>query len=114
MGPSDQIECAKHGTGAQAFLCHHLIQNVGLEFHRDEPTAENPYPDAWCRAFEEVRRRAGGWDGLEPASAPPIRLVCGHCHDNILAHHLTAPRRCSPGCVAYSRGRLCPSLPSRV
>ena len=90
--PLNQVECATHGRGTQAFLCQHLIEESSLEFHRDDPTVENPYPDAWCRACEKVRRRAGGWDRLDPTRAPPIRLVCGHCYDNILLRHLSAPR----------------------
>ena len=91
-GAANQIECATHGRSTEAYLCRHLIENVGLEFHRDDPSAEKPYPDAWCHACEKIRRRAGGWDRLDPANAPTIRLVCGHCYDNILARHLTAPR----------------------
>lgn len=92
MSAGNQIDCATHGRGAEAFLCRHLVENAGLEFHRGDPTAENPQPDAWCRACEKIRRRAGGWDRLDAASAPPIRLVCGHCYQTILAHHLSAPR----------------------
>ena len=90
MSRANQVECATHGRGVEAFLCRHLVENVGLEFHRTDPIADNPQPDAWCRACEKIRRRAGGWERLDAASAPPIRLVCGHCYDIILARHLSA------------------------
>jgi len=89
---ANQVECATHGRGAEAFLCRHLVENVDLEFHRNDPTADSPQPDAWCRACEKIRRRTGGWERLDAASAPLIRLVCGHCYDIILARHLSAPR----------------------
>ncbi len=86
-----QTECATHGHRAQTFLCRDLVEKVGLEFHRDEPSTENPYPDAWCHGCEKIRRRAGGWDGLDRANAPTILSVCGHCYDTILLRHLPAP-----------------------
>jgi uncharacterized protein YegJ (DUF2314 family) len=86
-----QVECATHGRGAEAYLCRHLIQGRGLDFHREDPTNDDPYPDAWCAACERVRARAGGWDKLEPKATPPIDLVCGHCYERIVARHMRAP-----------------------
>jgi uncharacterized protein YegJ (DUF2314 family) len=91
QGEQKETDCATHGRAAETFLCRHLIENVGLEFHRDDPSAENPYPDAWCQACEKTRRRAGGWDRLNHDSAPAIGLVCGHCYDFIRLRHRSVP-----------------------
>ncbi len=64
---------------------------MDLEFHRNEPTLEDPYPDAWCAECERVRVRAGGWNKLDSSSPPAIALACGHCCDGILARHASAP-----------------------
>jgi uncharacterized protein YegJ (DUF2314 family) len=86
-----QLKCATHGSGAAAFLCLHLIENVGLEFHRAELTEQTPLPDAWCGRCEKLRRRTGGWEQLDASAPPPIALVCGQCYQGLLKHHESAP-----------------------
>jgi uncharacterized protein YegJ (DUF2314 family) len=90
-GGPRQTKCATHGSGAEGYLCRHLIENVGLEFHHAELTEETPFPDAWCGGCEKLRRRAGGWDQLDASTPPPIALVCGHCYQGLLERHESAP-----------------------
>jgi len=91
MTSAKQVECSTHGSGSEAFLCRHLVESSGLDFHRDEPNDEYLYPDAWCHDCEMALRRVGGWDKVDWLNAPPIALVCGHCYDIILLRHQLRP-----------------------
>jgi hypothetical protein len=53
------VRCERDGEGWAAFVCQHLLAAMdakGAErvgFCSDEPTRENPWPDAWCFACDE-------------------------------------------------------------
>jgi hypothetical protein len=45
----DTVQCDAHGKTPQTFVCVHLKDDAtALGFNREEPSEENPYPDAWC------------------------------------------------------------------
>ena len=74
--PRPVIECT-HGGGAGTFVCVHLAEGVACGFHADEPTAADPWPDAWCDGCERVRAEAGEWND-ENMDALDIRFLCEH------------------------------------
>jgi hypothetical protein len=60
---SKTVECSIHGKSKPAFVCHHLIgDSVALGFNREEPNAEEPFPDAWCDNCEIIRSAHDGWN----------------------------------------------------
>src|SRR5260370_32099972 len=43
-----EMQCATHGECQETFVCTHLLgETAGLGFNRNEPTKDNPFPDAW-------------------------------------------------------------------
>jgi hypothetical protein len=83
------VRCAQDGVGYGAFVCQHLFaagdatgeERVG--FCSDDPTRENPWPDAWCYACDERFEADGEVWTDEGAEAAGISLVCHHCYERI-------------------------------
>jgi|SRR5882672_2921265 len=77
----EKIQCATHGEAWQTFVCVHLIgDNFGLGFNRNEPTAENEFPDAWCDECENARVEHGGWNE-QSEKLTKIKLLCSSCYE---------------------------------
>jgi hypothetical protein len=75
------IQCATHGESQQTFVCTHLLgEAAGLGFNRDEPTSENPFPDAWCDDCELIRSAHGGWND-ESQKLAKISSLCAGCYE---------------------------------
>jgi len=76
------VECSKHGVKPRAYVCEHLFggHDQGFVASTDDP--DNPFPDAWCRACEQIRLAHGGWSE-ESEKHISIRLVCGDCYELI-------------------------------
>ncbi len=56
------VQCATHGDCQETFLCSHLAAGgVALGLNSDEPTEDNPFPDAWCDNCELIREAHGDW-----------------------------------------------------
>jgi hypothetical protein len=78
---SKGVQCATHGESQETFVCTHLLGEVaGLGFNRDEPTPENPFPDAWCDDCELIRSAHGGWND-ESQKLLKISLLCAGCYE---------------------------------
>ncbi len=78
---SDKVQCAKHGESEKAYVCVHLSGDAaGLGFNRNDPTDENPFPDAWCDDCELIRSTDGGWDE-ENEKLAQISLLCAECYE---------------------------------
>ena len=78
---SKKVQCATHGEYQETFVCTHLLgEAVGLGFNRDEPTPENPFPDAWCDDCELIRSAHGGWSD-ESQKLLKISLLCTGCYE---------------------------------
>src|ERR1700756_2918665 len=76
----NNIKCATHGECLQTFVCAHLAEgNVGLGFNREEPTADDPYPDAWCDNCEIIRAAHDGWNE-ECEKLTKIVMLCSGCY----------------------------------
>ena len=75
-------ECASHGNRDATFVCQHLASGTGLGFHWavDPEEPDLVWPDAWCDACEDVRRREGEWNDRSEAFAG-IKLVCAGCYE---------------------------------
>ena len=77
----DKIECASHGERWKTFVCTHLLgDSVGLGFNRDEPTEDDPFPDAWCDDCEVIRGAHDGWNE-ESEKLTKITLLCSSCYE---------------------------------
>lgn len=78
---ADLVQCDEHGEAEQAFVCSHLAEEaVALGFNRNEPSEEDPYPDAWCDECELIREAHGGWTD-ESEELVTIRLLCSLCYE---------------------------------
>ena len=78
---SDKVQCATHGESQQAYVCTDLLGDAtGLGFNRDEPTPENPFPDAWCDDCELIRSAHGEWND-ESEKLVKISLLCAGCYE---------------------------------
>ncbi len=78
---SNKVQCATHGESERAFVCTHLLgEGAGLGFNRDEPTPENPFPDAWCDDCELIRAAHGDWNE-ESEKLTKIELLCSGCYE---------------------------------
>ena len=78
---ADKIECATHGECLQTFVCVHLLgEQAGLGFNRNEPTHEDPFPDAWCDDCELIRSAHDGWNE-ESEKLTKLSLLCSGCYE---------------------------------
>ena len=78
---AQEIKCDTHGSGKKAYVCHHLLEGaVGLGFNRQEPSTDNPFPDAWCDDCELIRAAHGGWN-KESQKLTKISLLCSECYE---------------------------------
>lgn len=78
---SKRVRCATHGESQETFVCTHLLgDSAGLGFNRDEPTLENPFPDAWCDDCDIIRGAHAGWDE-ESERLTKITLLCSGCYE---------------------------------
>jgi len=77
----DTVQCTIHGETQQAFVCSHLAeQSHGLGFNREDPSADDPFPDAWCDNCELIRATHDGWND-ESEKLTTIKLLCSGCYE---------------------------------
>jgi hypothetical protein len=62
---------------------HLLGETAGLGFNRDDPTDDNPFPDAWCDNCELIRASHNGWND-ESQKLAKISLLCSGCYERAL------------------------------
>jgi hypothetical protein len=77
----DTVHCDYHGETEITFVCSHLADGAaGIGFNRDEPTEEEPFPDAFCDNCDLILEAHHGWieevDNLIQA-----RLICSRCYE---------------------------------
>src|SRR5205823_14695155 len=78
---SKHMDCPTHGKSQQTYVCTHLLgETAGLGFNRNEPTNENPFPDAWCDDCELIRAAGDGWNEQSEKLAK-ISLLCSGCYE---------------------------------
>lgn len=78
---ANKILCKTHGECEETFVCSHLVDEAaGLGFNRDEPTKENPFPDAWCDDCELIFAAHDGWTD-ESSKLTKIVMLCSGCYE---------------------------------
>jgi hypothetical protein len=78
---AEKVQCATHGESEKTFVCSHLLgESAGLGFNRNEPSTENPFPDAWCDNCEIIRAAHNGWNDQSEKLAK-ISLLCAGCYE---------------------------------
>jgi hypothetical protein len=78
---TENIQCGTHGDREKTYVCIHLLgESVGIGFNRKEPTADEPFPDAWCDDCELIRAAHDGWDE-EAEKLAQISLLCSGCYE---------------------------------
>jgi hypothetical protein len=78
---TDKISCATHGESEKTYVCRHLLGDAaGLGFNRNAPTADNPFPDAWCDDCEVIRAAHNGWNE-QSEKLTKISLLCSGCYE---------------------------------
>ena len=76
---SETIYCDTHGDCEPAYVCSHLTEHAaGLGFNCNEPSEEDPYPDALCDKCELIFQERGNTDELDES----IRLICSRCYES--------------------------------
>lgn len=63
------------------FVCSHLAEHAaGQGFNHDEPTEEEPFPDAFCDNCDAILEAEQGWtDAAEELIT--ISLICSGCYE---------------------------------
>lgn len=80
---TEKIQCDFHGDADKTYVCEHLLgDSAGLGFNRGDPTAGEPYPDAWCDNCEIIRAAHGGWNA-ESEKLTKISLLCSGCYTQV-------------------------------
>ena len=78
---ADAVHCDSHGECDVTFTCSHLADgSAGIGFNRDEPTEEEPFPDAVCDGCDLILEVHGGWTD-ESEKLIEIRLLCSRCYE---------------------------------
>ena len=82
LSPESFMECPIHGNQKPAFICQHLQHGSGLGFFTpaEEPTPDDPWPQAWCAECERVAIEAGEWNDQSEGYAQ-FRWVCMGCYE---------------------------------
>lgn len=84
---TENVHCVTHGEAVQAFVCTHLtVETSGLGFNRNEPSDDDPFPDAWCDNCELIRAAHDGWSD-EAQKLAKIALVCSGCYERARIHN---------------------------
>lgn len=78
---NDNIYCDTHGETEKTFVCSHLTEDsAGLGFHCNEPSEENPFPDAWCDDCNLICEAHNGWND-EAQELVEFRVLCSVCYE---------------------------------
>jgi hypothetical protein len=88
-----EVHCERHGRQQATFVCCHIVrglrEGVSYGFYwADDP--DNPRPDAWCTACNELVASTGGEWTDESEAFAQVTLLCGACYDRARAMNLGA------------------------
>src|SRR3954463_4130750 len=86
---SDLIICGQHGEGRATFVCAHMhrawLEGRAPEMVCQEPTEDDPFPDAWCEKceaeFQAIRDQLT--DGFSPSGGLVALFAC--CYEDVRA-----------------------------
>ena len=78
--PRETLDCPIHGEAYPAYICPHLADDPNQEWFCDYPSADNPWPDAWCAvcdiAFKDQAAR-----NEKPGEIRNPSTICHHCYE---------------------------------
>ena len=78
---SDTIHCNAHGECELTVVCKHLAEHAaGRGFNHDEPTEEEPFPDALCDACDSILEAHQGWTE-ESEKLIELTVLCSGCYE---------------------------------
>jgi hypothetical protein len=75
------IECQKHGTAFQAFICIHLFADPQQAWYSSNANEQDRWPDSWCSACHEAFLQQGEWNEKNE-NGLAIKLICHHCYES--------------------------------
>lgn len=100
-----RVECKLHGEGYATFVCHHLQTGVACGYVASgDPDDDDPCPDAWCSACEEVRAAEGEWNDTSEGFAQ-VSLACSGCYNDIRLRNARLPPPLDPAIGRLSEGQ---------
>lgn len=77
-----RVRCDTHGQAFEAFICEHLLVNPAQKWFSDDPTRENPWPDAWCGQCNALFEELGSWNQRNESKLR-IKLICHRCYERL-------------------------------
>ena len=99
------VECCEHGKQPATYVCQHTVQSLRdgkpRGFWSSVESPENPRPDSWCSACEDVVNRVGEWNDESEAFAG-VKLLCGACYDKAKQMNLANRKRWWHSALAVS------------
>lgn len=77
---SEPFACERHGEGVATRVCRHLHQGIACGFESSAPTADDPWPDAWCDACASMGARSR-----------EIVALCNGCYEEVRQRNRLVP-----------------------
>ena len=78
---SETVHCDSHGEGEVTIVCIHLTEHLaGLGFNHDEPSEEDPFPDALCDNCDLILQERGGWNDVTEELIE-LKVLCSGCYE---------------------------------
>ena len=79
---SDKVICDSHGEAEITFVCGHLADGLaGVGFNRDQPTEEEPFPDAFCDSCDLILQKHHDDWTEEVENLIGLQLLCSRCYE---------------------------------
>jgi hypothetical protein len=78
---SGKVECNKHGTAKETWVCQHLLYNPKQEWFSTAISDDNPWPDAWCNECDIEFMKYGEWNDINTENVD-IKLLCHYCYES--------------------------------
>jgi hypothetical protein len=100
-----KINCAQHGPGHATYVCTHLRGGVACGHHASQRSDDDPWPDAWCDACEDVLEREGEWNDRSEQHAD-IQLLCHRCYEHVRTLNRELPLPLAPGELQVTGARF--------
>jgi len=76
----DTLTCSRHGEGAATYICQHLAKKPAQKWFSEEPSEEDPWPDAWCAECDIEFQKTGEWNGDNEDCLGGV-VICDQCYE---------------------------------
>ena len=107
----ETVQCSTHGASRPAFVCDHLAENPAQRWFGDYPSADNPWPDAWCGRCNAEFIKQGEWNDKNE-NLGDITLLCASCYEGAKAESVAVVDAKFEGALGRLRSRLLPGTPN--